>query len=412
MVEQRRWDIERCPARRVLDMGFVRQPGRRDSQFGHCRRAGQSWKRESAGHYDVLQPFLGAIAEAAKKLAVRVEEDLLERKLPPKSTAKSPSITRIQPPYPASSIITGINWAPASSIVRRARGGDNWPMTWADDDNLYTAYGDGKGFEPFVDAKLSLGLAKISGTATDFQAINLRSPSVETRGDGASGKKASGMLMVDGTLYLLARNAGNSLLSWSTDHGNTWTWSDWEFTASFGCPTFLNFGRNNAGARDEFVYIYSHDHDSAYKPANRMVLARVRANRIQQRDAYEFFAGLNDVSQPTWIADMARRAAVFKHPGRCYRSGISYNAPLKRYLWCQIISGPDTRFEGGFAIYDAPEPWGPWTTAFFTESWDVGPGETSSIPTKWISDNGRTIHLVFSGDDCFSVRAGKLSFAQ
>jgi CubicO group peptidase (beta-lactamase class C family) len=28
-------------------------------------RAGQSWKRESAGHYDVLRPFLGPIAEAA-----------------------------------------------------------------------------------------------------------------------------------------------------------------------------------------------------------------------------------------------------------------------------------------------------------------------------------------------------------
>src|SRR5262249_54455474 len=28
-------------------------------------RAGQSWKRESAGHYDVLRPFVGPIAEAA-----------------------------------------------------------------------------------------------------------------------------------------------------------------------------------------------------------------------------------------------------------------------------------------------------------------------------------------------------------
>ena len=38
----------------------------------------------------------------------------------------------------------------------------------------------------------------------------------------------------------------------------------------------------------------------------------------------------------------------------------------------------DTRFEGGFGIYDAPEPWGPWTTVFFTEKWDVGPGETAN----------------------------------
>ena len=88
-------------------------------------------------------------------------------------------------------------------------------------------------------------------------------------------------------------------------------------------------------------------------------------------------------------------AAVFTHKGRCYRSGITFNAGLKRYLWVQIIPGTegkktDTRFEGGFGIYDAPEPWGPWTTVYFTEKWDVGPGETASFPTKWMSADGKT----------------------
>ena len=59
---------------------------------------------------------------------------------------------------------------------------------------------------------------------------------------------------------------------------------------------------------------------------------------------------------------------------------------------------------GGFGIYDAPEPWGPWTTVYYTEEWDVGPGETSSLPTKWMGADGKTLHLVFSGDDSFSVR--------
>ena len=79
---------------------------------------------------------------------------------------------------------------------------------------------------------------------------------------------------------------------------------------------------------------------------------------------------------------------------------------MKRYLWVQITPGSqgkklDTRFEGGFGIYDAPEPWGPWTTAFATEKWDVGPGESASFPTKWMSTDGKTLHLVFSGDDSF-----------
>lgn len=44
----------------------------------------------------------------------------------------------------------------------------------------------------------------------------------------------------------------------------------------------------------------------------------------------------------------------------------------------------------------------------FTEKWDVGPGEASSFPTKWMSADGKTCYLVFSGDDAFSVR--KVSF--
>jgi CubicO group peptidase (beta-lactamase class C family) len=397
-------------------------------------RAGQSWKRNGGDdHYAVLEPFLGPIVAAAEQgktargfssfqyavasplvylSMLTQQDDLLERKMPSKKTANAKGGQPAAAPYPPSPVITGIQWAPASSIVRRARGGDNWPITWAEDDNLYTAYGDGKGFEPYIDVKLSMGLCRISGSPDDSVAVNLRSPSFETVGDGARGKKASGMLMVDSTLYLWARNAGNSQLAWSADRGRTWTWSDWKFTESFGAPTFLNFGRNYAGARDSFVYVYSQDNDSAYKASDHMVLARVPADRIRQREAYEFFAGLDDGGQPTWTTDISKRSGVFTHPGRCYRSGISYNAALKRYLWCQIIPGSDTRFEGGFGIYDASEPWGPWTTVFFTEPWDVGPGETSSIPTKWISDDGRTIHLVFSGDDHFSVRRATLTVSE
>lgn len=84
----------------------------------------------------------------------------------------------------------------------------------------------------------------------------------------------------------------------------------------------------------------------------------------------------------------------------------------KGILWRQIH--PDSphkqgpRFESGFGIYEAPEPWGPWSTVFFTRKWDVGPGETGSFPTKWMSADGRAAYLGFSGDDCFSVREAKL----
>ena len=46
----------------------------------------------------------------------------------------------------------------------------------------------------------------------------------------------------------------------------------------------------------------------------------------------------------------------------------------------------------------------PDPTGFDTVAWDAGPGESASLPTKWMSAAGRTLHLVFSGNDSFSVR--------
>jgi hypothetical protein len=158
-----------------------------------------------------------------------------------------------------------------------------------------------------------------------------------------------------------------------------------------------------------------------------MVLARVGKDEIRRREAYEFFVRLDGAGGAVWSRDMDKRGAVFENPGRCYRSGISYNAEVKRYLWCQTIhSERDMRFEGGLGIFEASEPWGPWRTVFYAEKWDVGPGETSSFPPKWMvsqikeqkskskdtneqSKREHTAYLVFSGEDCFSVRRARLT---
>ena len=126
--------------------------------------------------------------------------------------------------------------------------------------------------------------------------------------------------------------------------------------------------------------------------------------------AYEFFVKLDAAGRPVWSWEIASRGAVFTNPAACYRSSVSYNSALKRYLWCQTGPGNDPRFAGGFGIYDAPEPWGPWTTAFHTDLWDVGPGESMHLPTKWMSRDGREFWLVFSGNDSFSVRRGTIVF--
>ncbi|MHC4702511.1 MAG: serine hydrolase domain-containing protein, partial [Planctomycetota bacterium] len=80
-------------------------------------RAGKSLNKEWNSDYKAIEPFIQPIAMAAGK----------------QSNA----------PYPPSPIIRGVEWAPVDTIVRKASGSDNWPTTWADDGNLYSAYGDG-----------------------------------------------------------------------------------------------------------------------------------------------------------------------------------------------------------------------------------------------------------------------------
>ncbi|MCD6350954.1 MAG: serine hydrolase [Armatimonadetes bacterium] len=317
----------------------------------------------------------------------------------------NPLMTAFEAPLvPPSPVLGEVTFAPRREIRRAAVGSDNWPLTWADDDVLYAAYGDGRGFEPGTDRKLSLGLARIVGGPQDFRGVNLRSPTAERVGDGRKGAKASGMLMVDGVLYMLVRNVGNSQLAWSEDHGATWQWG-FNFTTSFGCPTFLNFGRDYQGARDDYVYVYSNDGPTAYESSSAVVLARVRREHLRDPSAYEFFVRL-DGGRPVWSKDIADCRPVLAYPGHCSRCEVVYDAGLRRYL---MALGFD--HAGGWGLFDAPEPWGPWTVAYWTKDWGLGGTHSYRLPTKWISRGGRTLWMVFSGRehegvnyDAFCVR--------
>jgi hypothetical protein len=314
-----------------------------------------------------------------------------------------------EPPYPPSSTVRSVEFAPVPSIKTAAVGSDNWPITWGEDDHLYTAYGDGWGFKPTTEKKLSLGIARVAGTPDAFKGTNIRSPSIERTGDGPKGPKASGLIMVDGTLYMWVRNTNNSTLCWSEDGGSTWQWG-FTFTTSFGCPTFLNFGPNYSGARDSYVYTYSQDGPGAYEPYDGLVLARVPADRIREQSAYSYFAGFDSSGKPVWTDQLSGRKPVFNYPGHCERADVVFSPGINRYLLALSFGSGE-----GWGIFDAPEPWGPWTTAFYTPDWGLGQTHGYRLPAKWLSKDGRSMYVVFSGRryqdrdyDAFSVRRAEL----
>lgn len=332
-------------------------------------RAGDSFPRTNKSHYAPLQPFFVPIAKSVLSL-IKVKEFV---------------------------------WSPANSIIKKANGSDNFPLTWAMDDALYTAYGDGYGFEPLLKEKLSLGISKITGVPPNFSGENIRSASIEQKGDGKTGMKASGMLAVNGFLYMFVRNAGNSRIAWSADFGKTWSWADWKFTDSFGCPTFLNYGKNYEDAIDDFVYVYSPDSNSAYEFADRVILARVNKKSILDKSAYEYFIDLDINGDPVWTSDFSRRGAVISNPGKCYRMSVSFSKALNRFFMVQTGHGKN-KITNGFTVFEAPRPWGRWTPVYSTSDWDVEAGESAHFPTKWMSEDGKTMHFVFTDSDCFAVR--------
>lgn len=312
------------------------------------------------------------------------------------------------PPYPSSPVITGLTWDKA--VLRlKTRAGDNWPITWVEGDLQITAWGDGPGFDE-QPPRLSLGFARIWGDPPNLRAEDFATDADTLEGGGSKAIKASGLLLVDGTLYMWARNYRppgsddftHARLAWSENRGTNWTWARWHFVGTFGCPEFVQFGPNYSGARDRYVYVVSQANDSAYGYSPDIVMARVLKHQVPERNFYEFFVGFDRNARPQWSSDLTQRKPIFTDPNGTQRIAITYNAGLKRYLLTTSHrpAGSQAMHTAALGVFDAPEPWGPWTTVFYDSHWS-GANRTyhHKFPTKWMSADGGSLWLLYSGLD-------------
>ena len=331
--------------------------------------------------------------------------------------ACSPALAQTSP-YPASSVVTGVSFDVAG-LTTAAPGSDLWPVVWAADGNLYTVWGDGGGFGGTNGAgRVKLGVARLSGPATSYSATNVFggvNPQAPATFDG----KANGILSVGGVLYMTVVEQGAWLrakIVRSTDNGRTWDFHSrgWDFAepnGAFSDMTFLTFGQGYAGARDGYVYVYSQDDRALPDPTADIVwtppisttitMFRVPVGQIQNRSAYEYFAGMSG-GNPIWTPNINQRQPVFSDPnGVDFGVRVMYNPGLDRYL----LTANHNR-SGGWGIFDAPEPWGPWTTVGYWDTWiDNGWKFGFTFNQKWLSADGKTAHMVFSGINHWDVFA-------
>jgi len=337
--------------------------------------------------------------------------------------------------------------------IRTDSDGDLWPTTWADDGHLYTANGDGAGFSDgeYTDIVVS----RIEGTpASGITGERLASGRdvAPIWGDPAMvNSKPTGIVAVDGNgdgrdeLYLAVQDlactpdrifdeAPAAGVVASEDYGRTWRAPDGPmFTDhTFTTVMFLDFGRSQEHARvlgtdgtegEGYVYAYGLDgnwrtsHKGIVPDPQELFLARVRADRVLRREAWEFYCGRNDDGTPRWHRDIGAKRPVLTDRRRPYaphpdavtvprspegpsviaQGGIVYNAPLRRFLYSSWS-------EFTLELYEAPAPWGPWRHVV---SHDFGPfpwtgpladhprhgGYGTTIPAKFISADGQDMWL-------------------
>ncbi len=330
------------------------------------------------------------------------------------------------PPYPPSTVIRTVtfDW---STHKRDAQGSDNWALTWADDGHQYGAWGDGGGFGGTnSDGRVSLGVARIEGDWNAYRGVNVWGGKNAANPAGVDGK-SWGMISVKGVLYMwvspgspLKEMQREARLYRSTDHAATWEPASWAFTheQSLTIPTICQFGKDYSGARDGFVYHYFiHPRDAASDSIQKpgaVYLARCPQERIMDRSAYEFLAGMKE-GKPLWNADPSRKAPAFEdRSGVGWVLSVGYNPGLKRYI---LMTDHQAANRGNLGVFDAPKPWGPWTTALYlNEGTNFGNGRIEpntffwNMPAKWLS--GREFTLVFTGsgrgknNDSFNLLRG------
>lgn len=336
---------------------------------------------------------------------------------------------------------------PWSKTIRRAefdrfrchRGdGDMWPITWADDGFLYGAAGDNAGSpmnfwrihngptEPFLNTGWGVYLELVHPLPVDPR-IYCQKPNIHPR----SGVKPAGLLSIHGVLYMAVElhnygdnpvfNRQHNINAWiitSVDHGKTWNLDATQqtfFTGRLASPHFLQFGMDYAGARDEFVYAYfpaAEDGNSYWENSDYLLLGRAPWHALLERDAWEFYLALDRQNQPIWTHEDGQAAPVFQYPLMTGENHVVYNPGIQRYIMGSYgfideqgmprpyhAAGlwPHSALRSQLTLYEAPEPWGPWSLFHIDDDWGTYGDYQPNFPAKWISPDGKTLLMVSSG---------------
>ncbi len=349
------------------------------------------------------------------------------------------SCTFLPPSQPITAINfnfgTLLNTTPGNTVT--AEESDNWPITWAWNGHQYTSFGDGEGFHNLSGnqtTRASIGVTRIEGDNSNYSAFDVFK-SGKNMPDSETGK-CYGMLGANGKLYMAwdfrilesvrpGRGSGfdryeESTICSSSDGGASWTeeirWngSDWgnDLDGFYGM-SFVNYGQDHGGARSPktfgaYIYLTICEHDNLVYdcqiPGGIGLMRVLEANIESGNKAdWEYLSAIDGNNSPSWSTVITDRINHFQdsQDGNDVAS-IIFNEPLGRYLLTtfhnQRNTGPQST-DSLIGIYEAPEPWGPWTTVLKTNVETLGLADGPNVifwnfSNKWLSADGLTFTMV------------------
>jgi hypothetical protein len=347
--------------------------------------------------------------------------------------------------YCPSTVISGMTWN-WSTGFNQQNASDLWPATWGADGNTYFFWGDGQGFFGSTDNssdKTSFGISKLAASAPapgsipgliTSDAINLYGGTNPVHPSTIHGK-ANGLIAIGSNFYALGGiyEEGDSGGPYGEPNhyeivysiGNAYSWVDngtnWQFcsnnTSSTGfCPvSFVNFGPGNADAIDDYVYLLGSTEENFIGSGGSCgctYLARVPNDQLLTKSAYQVYSGIDASGNPQWSSNWSEMQPIFvdNGPRPLPISKVVYNSVLKRFV------GVGQGLVNQDAFYDAPNPWGPWTSIGYynsnldnsggwgnlgTTSFEGGvSGDALGINfiNAWTSSDGLTMWATFSSD--------------
>ncbi len=355
-------------------------------------------------------------------------------------------------PYPCSDFIRGIefDWR---SHQKGATGSDNWPLTWADDDFQYAAWGDGHGWSrDSVAQPLSFGVSRISMVDGKLQGKdvylgapqNCADPTLSAEQEGRLCGKSYGVVALDSDdngqdeLYLWLspgsgrHNTHRFSLYYSRDYGASWHDSQLSFhrKEDLMLPTFIQFGQSYQAIKattldPDFVYFYAIQ-PTAHPPQafglgvqkpGSIYLIRVARRKMAHKGRYQYYTG--NVSQP-WSENPGQKKAVFRDQrGVGWNLSAIYLPRLKRYF---LMTEHQHSFQGRMGLFESARPWGPWKTVAYYSNWAAATGARAdadadktffwNFSPKWTGHPDKSnFVMAFTGvgdqSDSFNMVSGK-----